>query len=65
MIFRIIAIIITIVLIQSPGLASIRVLNRISQTEDELRTMESGPGTYVSARDLSRMLGMRDPFLNS
>lgn len=65
MIFRILAFIATLLLIQSPGLASIRVLNRINQTEDELRTLATGPGTYVSARDISRMMGMRDPFLNT
>ncbi len=65
MIFRILPFIVTALLIQSSGLASIRVLNRINQTEDELRTLVAGPGTYVSSRDISRMMGMRDPFLNT
>lgn len=63
--YRILSFIAALLLIQSAGQASIRVLNRINQTEDELRTLPTGPGTYVSAKDISRMMGMRDPFLNT
>lgn len=45
--------------------ASIRVVNRISGIDDELNTLNFGAGTYVSAKDISSLLAMRNPFLNS
>lgn len=52
-------------LVTSWTFASIRVMNRISGTDDELNTLSFGTGTYVSAKDVSRLLAMRDPFLNT
>lgn len=53
-----------ILLSQVPAAAPIRVLNRVRQQEDELKTLDHTPGTYVSLRDLSRVLAEREPFVN-
>jgi len=43
---------------------SIRVVNRVNNTMDDIETLDRLRGTYVSTKGLSRILAKRDPFVN-
>ena len=43
---------------------SIRVVNRVDNSIDDLLTLDRLRGTYVSTIDVSRILAKRDPFIN-
>jgi len=42
----------------------VKVINRVNQQEDEIKTLDWLEGTYVSSRDISRVLANREPFVN-
>ncbi|MBT4808448.1 MAG: N-acetylmuramoyl-L-alanine amidase, partial [Candidatus Marinimicrobia bacterium] len=44
--------------------SSIRVVNRVNNTMDDIETLDRLRGTYVSTKGLSRILAKRDPFVN-
>ncbi|SUZ75119.1 uncharacterized protein METZ01_LOCUS27973 [marine metagenome] len=43
---------------------SIRVVNRVNNSMDDITTLDRLRGTYVSTKDISRILAKRDPFIN-
>ena len=43
---------------------SIRVVNRVNNSMDDIETLDRLRGTFVSTRDVSRILAKRDPFVN-
>ena len=43
---------------------SIRVVNRVNNSMDDIATLDRLRGTYVSTKDISRILAKRDPFIN-
>ena len=43
---------------------SIRVVNRVDNSMDEINTLDRLNGTYVSTKDVSRILAKRKPFIN-
>ena len=45
-----------------PG--SVRVVNRMDNSMDDIATLDRLKGTYVSTKDVSRILAKRDPFVN-
>ena len=61
-IFNVFFILIAIVSIGMAG--SIRVVNRVNNTMDDIETLDRLRGTYVSTKGLSRILANRDPFIN-
>ncbi|MEE8335270.1 MAG: N-acetylmuramoyl-L-alanine amidase [Candidatus Neomarinimicrobiota bacterium] len=44
--------------------SSVRVINRVDNQEDEISTLENMRGTYISSKDVSRVLAKRQPFVN-
>ena len=43
---------------------SIRVVNRVDNSMDDINTLDRLNGTYVSTKDVSRILAKRKPFIN-
>ena len=43
---------------------SVRVVNRTDNSMDDIATLDRLRGTYVSTKDVSRILAKRDPFVN-
>ena len=43
---------------------TIRVVNRVDNTLDDILTLDKLRGTYVSTVDVSRILAKQDPFIN-
>ena len=43
---------------------TIRVVNRVDNSMEDIRTLDRLRGTYVSTRDVSRILAKRNPFVN-
>ena len=43
---------------------SIRVVNRVNNSMDDIETLDRLRGTFVSTRDVSRILAKREPFVN-
>ena len=43
---------------------TIRVVNRVNNSTDDILTLDKLRGTYVSTIDVSRILAKRDPFIN-
>ena len=43
---------------------TIRVVNRVDNSIDDILTLDKVRGTYVSTIDVSRILAKRDPFIN-
>ena len=43
---------------------SIIVVNRVNNSMDDIATLDRLRGTYVSTKDISRILAKRDPFIN-
>ena len=43
---------------------TIRVVNRVDNSIDDILTLDKLRGTYVSSTDVSRILAKRDPFVN-
>ena len=43
---------------------SVRVVNRLDNSMDDIKTLDRLRGTYVSTKDVSRILAKRKPFIN-
>ena len=51
--------------IASMGISgSVRVVNRMDNSMDDIKTLDRLRGTYVSTKDVSRILAKRKPFIN-
>ena len=47
------------------GASSVRVVNRVTNSTDEIRTLDNLRGTYVSVKDVSRVLSTKEPYINN
>ena len=45
--------------------SSVRVINRVNNSTDEIKTLDKLRGVYVSVKDVSRILSKRKPYINS
>ena len=45
--------------------SSVRVVNRVNNTTDEIRTLDNLRGIYVSVKDVSRVLSTKEPYINN
>ena len=45
--------------------SSVRVINRVNNSTDEIRTLDNLRGIYVSVNDVSRVLSSKKPYVNS
>ena len=45
--------------------STVRVINRVDNSTDEIKTLDKLRGVYVSAKDVSRVLSSRQPYVNS
>ena len=45
--------------------STVRVVNRTNNSTDQIRTLDDLRGVYVSAKDVSRVLSTRQPFVNA
>ena len=45
--------------------STVRVINRVDNSTDEIKTLDNLRGVYVSAKDVSRVLSSRQPYVNS
>jgi len=45
--------------------ASVRVINRVDNREDEIKTLDNFRGTYISSKDVARILAKRPSFVNN
>ena len=53
-----------IILVTISYAGTIRVVNRVDNSTDDILTLDRLRGTYVSTIDVSRILAKRDPFIN-
>ncbi len=60
--FHLLFIVCTLISIGWPG--NVRVVNRTDNSMDDITTLDRLRGTYVSTKDVSRILAKRDPFVN-
>ena len=45
--------------------STVRVINRVNNSTDEIKTLDNLRGVYVSVKDVSRILSKRNPYINS
>ena len=45
--------------------STVRVINRVNNSTDEIKTLDNLRGVYVSAKDVSRVLSARTPYINT
>ena len=45
--------------------SSVRVVNRVNNSTDEIKTLDNLRGVYVSVKDVSRILSVKKPYINS
>ena len=45
--------------------STVRVINRVNNSTDEIKTLDRLRGVYVSVKDVSRILSKRKPYINS
>ena len=45
--------------------STVRVINRVNNSTDEIKTLDRMRGVYVSVKDVSRILSKRKPYINS
>ena len=45
--------------------STVRVINRVNNSTDEIKTLDNLRGVYVSVKDVSRILSKRNPYVNS
>ena len=50
---------------QSTEASSVRVVNRVNNSTDEIKTLDNLRGVYVSVNDVSRVLSARKPYINA
>jgi N-acetylmuramoyl-L-alanine amidase len=58
-------ILLSLVLFDNLGASSVRVVNRVTNSTDEIRTLDNLRGTYVSVKDVSRVLSTKEPYINN
>ena len=44
--------------------SSVRVVNRVNNSTDEIKTLDNLRGVYVSVKDVSRILSVKKPYIN-
>ncbi len=65
MLLRLLSIVFKLALLFTISYAgTIRVVNRVDNSIDDILTLDKLRGTYVSTIDVSRILAKRDPFIN-
>ena len=65
MLLRLLSIVFKLALLFTISYAgTIRVVNRVDNSIDDILTLDKLRGTYVSTTDVSRILAKRDPFIN-
>ncbi|MBT5097608.1 MAG: hypothetical protein HOM22_07305, partial [Candidatus Marinimicrobia bacterium] len=65
MLLRLLSIVFKLALLFTISYAgTIRVVNRVDNSTDDILTLDKLRGTYVSTIDVSRILAKRDPFIN-
>ena len=52
-------------LAQGAEVSSVRVVNRVNNSTDEIKTLDNLRGVYVSVNDVSRILSARKPYINA
>ena len=52
-------------LAQGTEVSSVRVVNRVNNSTDEIKTLDNLRGVYVSVNDVSRILSARKPYINA
>ena len=52
-------------LVQGTEASSVRVVNRVNNSTDEIKTLDNLRGVYVSVNDVSRILSARKPYINA
>ena len=45
--------------------STVRVVNRVNNSTDEIRTLDNLRGTFVSVKDVSRVLSTKEPYINN
>ena len=45
--------------------SSVRVVNRVNNSTDEIKTLDNLRGVYVSVKDVSRILSVKKPYINT
>ena len=50
---------------QGTEVSSVRVVNRVNNSTDEIKTLDNLRGVYVSVNDVSRILSARKPYINA
>ena len=45
--------------------SSVRVVNRVNYSTDEIKTLDNLRGVYVSVKDVSRILSVKKPYINA
>ena len=45
--------------------SSIRVINRVNNSTDEIKTLDDLRGVFVSVKEVSRVLSSRNPYINN
>ena len=45
--------------------SSIRVINRVNNSTDEIKTLDDLRGVFVSVKEVSRVLSSRKPYINN
>lgn len=45
--------------------SSVRVVNRVNNSTDEIKTLDNLRGVYVSVKDVSRILSVKKPYINA
>ena len=50
---------------QGTEASSVRVVNRVNNSTDEIKTLDNLRGVYVSVNDVSRILSARKPYINA
>ena len=58
-------ILLNLVLAEDLEPSTVRVINRVNNSTDEIKTLDKLRGVYVSVKDVSRILSSKQPYINS
>ena len=58
-------IILNFILAEDLETSTVRVVNRVNNSTDEIKTLDNLRGVYVSVKDVSRILSKKKPYINS
>ena len=54
-----------LIILEDVEASSVRVVNRVNNSTDEIKTLDNLRGVYVSVKDVSRILSVKKPYINA